>query len=134
MAAKLFCLFALLAVAAVASADNDCNCEPLSELENSALWEFFTKLSKEADPNDKTNQDLHAVLPGELSPLLDCNCLEKNRKKRRILPESAEEAKEIADFLDEADDSLVGLRTPKCPQGRVWMGIMCVDEKYVSDK
>uniref|UniRef100_A0A2A4KAE9 Uncharacterized protein n=1 Tax=Heliothis virescens TaxID=7102 RepID=A0A2A4KAE9_HELVI len=133
MASKLICFLALLALAALASAENDCNCDPPTELENSALWNFFTKLSKEVDPEDKNNQDLHAVLPGELSPLLECNCLEKNRKKRRIMPESAEEAREN-NVEEEDEGSLDGLRSPKCPQGYVWYGILCVNEKYVSDK
>lgn len=126
MAAKVFLLLALLA--AVAYATNDCNCEGPTDEEATQVWEFFKTMS--AQQEDPNNEYLNAVLPGELSPLIDCDCDKtERRRKRKILPEVSEED------VDYSDESIGGIRkTPKCPHGYAWFGILCVDEKLVMDR
>lgn len=137
MAAK-FIIFAFIVAAVGAEIADECLCDPPSELETKGLWQFFKQLSTEV--SDTEDKNVLAVLPGELSPLLDCNCVEKNRKKRKILPEVTDEAPETPEPLDTpvADPGFesvpIGERSPKCPQGYVWFGILCVDENLVLER
>lgn len=143
MAAK-YIIFAFIAAAVSAVIADDCTCDPPSDLEASGLWEFFKKLSSERGESDTEDKNLLAVLPGELSPLLDCNCLEKNRRKRKVLPEVTDELPQTPETQENLDTPAVsdsegellpiGERSPKCPQGYVWFGILCVDETLVLEK
>ncbi|KAH9645016.1 hypothetical protein HF086_003346 [Spodoptera exigua] len=145
MASKIIYL-AFIAAAVSAVIADDCTCDPPSDLEASGLWEFFKKLSSDRSESDTEDKNLLAVLPGELSPLLDCNCLEKNRRKRKVLPEVTDEVPDTPETAetpqipetqvsDSEDESLlIGVRSPKCPQGYVWFGILCVDETLVLEK
>lgn len=127
MAAKILFILAAIAVIAFAS-DNECKCDPPSEMEDTTLWDFLKTLS--ADVPEGTDDRLDAVLPGELSPLL-CNCLDKAemRRKRKILPEVVEGSIEADyDFEPELKEG------PKCAEGYIWIGIMCAPNRAVLDK
>ena len=131
MAAKIFLVLAIFAAVAYA-ADTDCKCDPPSDLENSALWNFLKKLSEEEpDRNDLQQDRLDAVLPAVLSPLLECNCLQdKARRKRKVMPEvSSEES-----YSNVSEESVPERGDPKCPQGYVWLGILCAREEFILEK
>lgn len=136
MAAKVIATCFLLALAAAAvSAEDDCTCDPQTEEDSRALWDFLKKLSGN-DLADADEQEMRAVLPGVLSPLLECNCLEKNRRKRKITPEVEEEKVELEVPASAEPDPIrekksIHIKTTRCAKGFVWIGIMCVPEEYL---
>lgn len=84
MAFKLFSVVAVLALAAIATADEDgCICDDVQiQKERDALFSLISKI-KENGGDDEL-----PILPAVLIPLVSCgNCLEYTRKKRTIFPE-----------------------------------------------
>lgn len=137
MAAKLIATCFLLALAgALVRAEDDCTCDPRTEEDSRALWDFLKKLSGN-DLADAEDQEMRAVLPGVLSPLLECNCLEKNRRKRKITPEVEEVEKVDVEIPASAErdpireKKSIHFKTTRCAKGFVWIGVMCVREEYL---
>lgn len=131
-----------VAFAAVYATDtNDlCPCNDMELKDVPLLWNLMKQLSVDVPDDEKS---IYTVLPGELSPLIDCNCGENSRKKRKAVqtpenvPVSSENVKETEavlhplNFVKETKSRRVVDIT--CPLGMRRFGVTCVEEEYFDD-
>lgn len=123
-------LFVLNAAASAAPAPNDiqCPCE-LAVKDRENLWGFLKKISLDV-PDE--NKEFYSALPGQLSPTLDCDCEEYNRKKRKVVevPEviddeinqtGAEETREKKSLY------FINHGVGSCPENTVAIHGLCVE-------
>lgn len=137
MASKYLFLAVVATVAVSLVRADDCDCKDRGE--SKELWDYFSKLSRDIDNLDEEEKNLHSVLPGLLSPLFECNCLDKARRKRQISPEEYASIESHSDSDEAKLERVRSLRQRKsirfgsrtCPKGFAKVGYLCIKEEYL---
>lgn len=124
-------------VTAVIGADINCDCNSDA---NKELWEYLAEISQDFADLTEEEKEMYSVIPGFLSPLLDCNCL-SDRKKRsiatKVVPVEAlstsldAEKKEIHPTRPTRLGHKIRYQTRSCPVGYVRIVYWCVPEEKI---
>ncbi|CAB3255111.1 unnamed protein product [Arctia plantaginis] len=127
MFAKLLFLV-VITTANAAAVPKDCECN--SESDKLAVWSYLKDLSRQID--DASDKTAYSVLPAVLSPLVGCDCQEKIRSKRKIMPNVPDtKSKHLRHEKKYAGKKTIHYNDRHCPSHYVRVGYRCVKEELL---
>lgn len=120
-------LLLLVVVSTAHAATKECECN--SESDKIAVWSYLKTLSDQIDgTSDKT---AYSVLPAVLSPLVGCNCQEKVRPKRKIMPNVPDTKGKHIRHEKKYGKKSIHYNDRHCPTHYVRVGSRCIKEELL---
>lgn len=123
-------MFALTLAYAKADGNELCPCDSNDNAEHKVMLDIL--LEKLSSNVNKDEELLYSVYPGLLNEY-SCDCAEKQRRKRKIMPENPDELMVEAGLEDPVMKRSIHTKDRRCPQGTFRFAERCVKAELFED-